>query len=486
MSFISFTRLNFNSLYKYLTGIALITLLLASSCREEDPTPVSPSEPNEHEYVNDWIRENMDFWYYWNNEIPSNPDKTKEPDVFFESLLSSEDRFSWIQDNFVELLNSLQGINKESGYEFVLYRESEGSSNVIAQIVYIKYNSPAEDAGLKRGDIVTHINNQQITTSNYQDLLGAISESHSITYKSLDLISESFGDPTTISLEAVEYAEDPNYLNNIIEINDNKIGYFVYNFFANGPSSSSKQYNDKMDEIFNAFKSSGITDLIIDLRFNSGGSESATVNLASLIGATVNDTKIFAKRQYNDGVTQAILQDPDLGEDFLKTLFTAKSQNVGSQLGGNRVYILTGSRTASASELLINGLTPYMDVFLIGDVTVGKNVGSISLYEENDPNNTWGLQPIVVKTLNSVDQSEYSNGFTPNILDEDNSVILYPLGDPAERLLSRAIEEITGVTSLGRKRTEKFHHELIGSSIDLKRRSFRLVIDTKLPAHLFE
>ncbi|MFM7851365.1 MAG: S41 family peptidase, partial [Flammeovirgaceae bacterium] len=172
----------------------------------------------------------------------------------------------------------------------------------------------------------------------------------------------------------------------------------------------------------------GITDLVVDLRFNSGGAEAATVNLASLIGKGVDNTKVFAKRQYNANLTQQILNDPNYGAAFLSTKFVNKTQNIGNMLRNGRVYILTGPRTASASELLINGLKPYMDVYLIGSTTYGKNVGSISIYEQNDPKNTWGMQPIVVKSFNSLDQSNYSNGFTPNIKDDDNGV-LAPLGD---------------------------------------------------------
>src|SRR5690606_34425313 len=102
-------------------------------------------------------------------EIPSSPNRSKAPDEFFNSLLSDDDRFSWIQENYLELLNSLQGINKEAGYEFKLYLESAGSTNVIAQVMYIKEGSlvDTENKDLMRGDVITHINGERLTTSNY-------------------------------------------------------------------------------------------------------------------------------------------------------------------------------------------------------------------------------------------------------------------------------------------------------------------------------
>jgi carboxyl-terminal processing protease len=132
--------------YKRLTTLTFSTLLIAvlvtlPACNEDDENP--------NAYVNNWIEAKMGFWYYWNTTLPSEPNKRLAPDEFFESLLNEDDRFSWIQENYQELLNSLQGVNEEAGYELVLYEESEDNTNLIAQIVYIKPSSPAEAAGLK-------------------------------------------------------------------------------------------------------------------------------------------------------------------------------------------------------------------------------------------------------------------------------------------------------------------------------------------------
>jgi C-terminal processing protease CtpA/Prc len=465
------------TLYSRLLLLSIFSVFIVVSCKEEDP---SPGGLTAHSKVNTWIFDNMKFWYLWNDQLPANPNKGLEPEAFFTSLLSNEDRFSWIQDDYQELLNSLQGISKESGYEFVLYKENESSSNVIAQIVYIKPGSPAAQAGVKRGDVITHINGQQLTTSNYRAALEDIHENHSIKYKPILIEQQTFETEKSISLSAVQYTENPNYLHSIIEVDERKVGYFVYNFFASGTDSNPATYDSEMETIFAEFKSQGITDFILDLRFNTGGSEKAATRLASLIGNGIDNTKVFAERSYNVLVEKEILDDPELGEDFLTTRFTAEASNIGSLLSGSRVYILTSSRTASASELVINGLRPFMDVFLIGDVTYGKNVGSITLNDKEDPSNKWGLQPIVVSVANSLGQSDYGNGFQPDVLHEDNSLYIYPLGDEREALLAQALGQITGIASSGRM-GRKDMKEMVGHSLDGKRRGFSLVIDQNIP-----
>lgn len=445
-------------------------MILTVACKDDESL-------GKNEYVNRWILKNMEFYYLWNEDIPNNPDKSQLPDIFFNSILSDQDRFSWIQDNYEELLNSLQGVNKEAGYEFVLYRESQGNENVIAQVVYIKAGSPASLIDLMRGDVITHINGTQMTLTNYQNLLSQINENHSIKYSRYNFSTELFEDKGTLSLTTTEFAENPNFMHQVIDAGGKKIGYYVYNFFATGPTAGSSQYINEMDAIFTEFKANGITDLIVDLRFNSGGAESATLNLASLIGKGVTSSDVFTIREYNDQVEDAILHDPDLGEDFLVQKFINKSQNVGSMLSGNKVYILTRNRTASASELLINGLKPYMEVFIIGDTTIGKNVGSISLYKENDPRNKWGMQPVVVKSYNKLNQSNYSEGFIPDIANKDNDLVVYPLGDLNENLLSIAVAEITGAGGRIERPVRKTHGKMLGTSMDRKRGRSDLLID---------
>ena len=155
-------------------------------------------------------------------------------------------------------------------------------------------------------------------------------------------------------------------------------------------------------------------------------------------------------------------------------------------IGGMNHFLLPGDASKPVDsmkyglysmELLINGLKPFMNVFLVGDTTIGKNVGSISLYEPDDPKNKWGMQPIVVKSYNSANESNYSEGFFPDIVNEDNRLSLKPLGDTDEELLSLAIDHITGGSGARRSSAARDGHISLGTSADFKRGSYNLVID---------
>ncbi|GAA5028157.1 peptidase S41 [Marivirga lumbricoides] len=447
----------------------LLTLLLIINllgCKEDDVNSETGSGSNE--YVNNWIYDEMSLYYYWNNELPGKQNTGKDPGEYFRSLLSDKDRFSWIQPNFIELLNSLQGVNKEAGYEFILYLDSNRPNGVLGHISYVKKGSPASGNNLKRGDVFTEVNGTPLTIDNYLNLLDAISETHTLTlfrYKETSNRFESLGQQ---QFSTLEFAENPNYLDTVYTVNGKKIGYYVYNFFATGPTASNTQYLQEMDEIFQNFKGEGIQHLILDLRYNGGGAESATINLASLVGANISSENIFVKRDYNEGLKQAIIDQE--GAASLNRKFIDKAANIGNSLQGPELTVLTSSRTASASELLINGLLPFMDIYIIGDTTVGKNVGSTTFYEEDNPENTWGMQPIITKSFNSLNNSDYDKGFIPNIALKDNDLVVKQLGDQEEFLLNAAINYITAGSPLARKESAKsFPSKSIYSSISNKR-----------------
>ncbi|POY38525.1 peptidase S41 [Solitalea longa] len=459
------------SMLRIYGALIVLATTLILSCKKDDP------KPNQYQEVNNWIDDNMRYLYYWTDKIPSKTDKNLDPEKYFESLLyKTEDRFSWIQESASDLQNSLNGVTKSVGFELKLYTTGVGS-NIIGHIMYVLPSSPAAKAGLKRGDIISKVNGTQLNTSNYYDLLFGL-ESFSVTTSTLS--NGLFVDKETKSLVALEIEEDPVFLDSVYTFNNKKVGYFVYNQFVADPGNDTKKYDKKMDEVFGRFKSKGVTDLVLDLRFNTGGLVTSSTLLASLIVKDLDASKVFYKKQYNAQVTKEILNDPSLGADFLLGKFIAKANNIGNSI--NKLYVLTGNHTASASELLINGLKPYMTVVLIGAKTYGKNVGSITVTDETGKIK-WGMQPIVTKSFNSLGKSDYSTGFVPDIEDLDNRLDLKPLGDINEVLLNKALVQITGNVVTSAKATESartlsaFNLKEIAFSIDRKPMAFKSLHD---------
>lgn len=443
--------------------VFILACLGFSSCREETEEERKQKENN---YVNHWIYDEMSTYYFWNDHIPARPDFRLNPKDFFESICywydedtnPDGDRFSWIQENFVDLMNSLSGVNSdEIGFEFMLYAISE-KGDIVGEIQYIKENTPAQHNGLKRGQFFTEINGITLTRSNYYELLTGLKGDFSITLHDVYVNDDGFIELMTPEVKSIStvpnYADYPIFLDTVYTINNKNIGYLVYNFFADDPNNGTLKYDIDLANVFSKFQQENVNNMIVDLRYNSGGSSQASAYLASMLVKNLSAQHIFLKAEYNSIVTQAIIKQKEesiLYLNFAEKITTESAQYPIPNIGDNlqNLIILTGQNTASASEMVINGLKPYMDVTLLGDTTVGKNVGSQTFYDEgNTKKNKWGIQPIIIKLYNSDNQSDFTAGFIPDILDLDYYFPKYDLGDLREGMLSNAIGYITGSSAL--------------------------------------
>ncbi len=472
-----------------LLSVALGAALL-SACKEPQvelkspttttTTPTSTTGALTDREVNNWVLDSMRIYYYWNNRIPATPNLNQDPARFFESIVyrwdrtlrPDGDRFSWIQQSVDELKNSLQGIVRATGMEFQLYRWPSGTNNVIGQVLYVQPNSPAVRAGVKRGDIFTGVNGQTLTISNYQALLFNDATSQAFTFATI-ASNNTTTNPQTRTIDQVQLVTDPVYKDSVYTIGSRKIGYFVYNQFITGPNGpSDASYDTKVDNVFAKFKAQGVNELVLDLRYNPGGYTSSARNLASLIGKGINTNEVFYRQEYNAELTRAF--------GSTQVRFLNKPQNIGANL--NRVFVLTTSRTASASELIINGLKPFMTVQVIGDTTSGKNVASITIEDKRKPRRiNWGMQPIIAKSYNKLGQSDYTAGFAPDQVVFE-PLVLAQLGDiNNEPLLRAAVARITGSSPGGRIASPAKTLFSIGSSIDRKAGGSNMFID-KLPS----
>src|SRR5690606_11567216 len=179
------------------------------------------------------------------------------------------------------------------------------------------------------------------------------------------------------------------------------------------------------NQAFGSLKVQNITHLVLDLRYNSGGSIATATKLASMITGQFTG-QVFAKEQWNSKMHPHYEQ---VNPQNLVSRFTASIGNAPiNDLQLTTVYVLTSASTASASELVINGLKPYIDVVQIGDYTTGKNVGSVTLYDspsfgkrDRNPNHFYAMQPIVLKVVNKDGFGDYQqNGLAPDVLHPAN------------------------------------------------------------------
>lgn len=408
-----------------------------------------------NQYVNEWIYQNMSMLYYWNTTLPEHKATTQDPSAYFVTLKNKDDRFSAIFDNYEEILNRLNGVNSSDvGFEFQLYRESSANENVIGIVLYVKPGTSAKTTGIKRGDIFRKINGTQITTANYSNLMNYFYDAtSSVNVTFSDYVDYVFYDKPAVSInKATNYQENPVFLDTVYTIQSKKIGYLVYNFFTNDAGDGSLQYDLKLNNVFGRFKAQNINELVVDLRYNSGGMMSSAIRLGSMMVPNLTTSKVFTYTEYNQNYTDYFNSSefkkdyPGVNpftDNFATTISTVAIQNVGNNI--QRIYFITGQNTASASEMVINGLKPYLPCILIGDTTVGKNVGSTLVHDEDNVNNQWAFMPIILKYFNKDHLSDFTQGFAPDYYLKDDYKHL--LGDTNEALLAKAITLITGAQS---------------------------------------
>jgi C-terminal processing protease CtpA/Prc len=447
--------------FKYILPLFL-AFITFQACQDMDDVLIKAPQNVE---VQDFIWKGLNQYYLWQADVPNladdrfaNQTQLNEflngyplPEDLFAALRVDKtiDRFSWIVSDYLELEGQLQGTTKNDGVDFGLYLKQTGSQEIFGWVRYIILNSDASTKSIKRGDLFYGVNGIQLTTSNYQTLLAQ--ENYTLNLADYNGGAISPNGKSVVLTKSV-LAENPILLNTVITSGTNKIGYLMYNgFYAN--------YDTDLNTAFGALKSQGVTDLVLDLRYNGGGSVATSARLASMITGQFTG-QVFAKQQWNSKIQSYFDTN---NPDDLKNFFTDKIGTTPiNSLNLSKIYILTSKSTASASELVVNGLKPYITVVQIGDVTVGKNVGSVTLYDSptfgatnRNPNHRYAMQPLVLKIVNSVGFGDYFNGLTPTFALKENLVNLGILGNETEPLLSAAIGKITGTGKMIQQSTGK-------------------------------
>ena len=357
--------------------------------------------------------------YLWYNQIPANfnAQTYEDPNAVMEGIrqYSNEPGFSTPVDKWsfamkkTEWDNLSNGVSGDFGINVFFFKEGD------LRVTSVERSSPAGAAGVRRGWRISKINGStDITTSNANFISNAVwnSSTGDFTFVKPD------GSTVDLKLKSASYQEHPVYLDSIYTINSKKIGYFSFNSFL---GDTTELYNE-FARVFNGFAAAGITDLVVDLRYNGGGYVTVQEKLANWLAPASASGQLMMKEQFNDKYTQYNTTD--------------YFQKLGS-LNLPRIYFIVSHNTASASELLINNLKPFLDVQLVGpSKTYGKPVGFFPI-----PASDWYIFPVSFRSTNKNGQGNYFNGMDLNNqvadgLDKD-------WGDITESCLQTVLSNIT-------------------------------------------
>ena len=378
----------------------------------------SCKKAKEIEYQNSWNMANeevfhiMKEWYYWDYTLPADADMSSysTPQDAMNSLTyKTYDKWSFVITK--EEYNNYFFGNSAIAYGFSIDENQKGQLAVST----ISKNSPADQAGLKRGYIISRINGQN--TSGIRDFSQFCPSTINESIR-LDVVNDD-GQTKHLTINAgyINIETVPVY--KTINTANGKYGYIdIESFVEKTPSS--------IQEAFNYFKTENIKHLIIDLRNNGGGLlTGAEYLIEQLVPSTAKDMPMYSLK-YNYAKSQSY-------KDVTYKIKSTSSMNL------DQIFFLTSEYTASASEMVINCIEPYKHCVQIGGTTHGKPVGMSTFFYDD-----WAISPIMFSIYNKNGEGDYFSGIDPDVFVKAN--FNYELGDSSESLLNAALNYKTSAT----------------------------------------
>ena len=384
-------------------GITVALLCPWTAAAQSGPTNCSVTSQNIY------VRDVLTTYYYWYQHLPNvNVANYSSPEALLDAL-----RYRPVDASFSYIQSAAANDAFYSDSQVIKYGFTQYVSATDLLVLEVWSGSPAEDAGLRRGDrirrvngqtVASHVSNGTLTTAFGPDVEG----------QSVTIEFEKPGGEVRQAQMTKRIVTIPTVsLTQVVDVDGRKVGYLFFRNFVR-PSI------DALNEAFAAMKAAGATELVLDVRYNGGGLVDVAVHLASLIGGTRTNGQVLLNWVHNDKV------GPTLNK--VTRFIDAPEQAMNLQ----RLVVITTRSSASASELIINALRPYMPVAVIGDTTYGKPVGQYG----------WTfcdkvLAAVAFSLKNANQEGDFFDGIAPTCTAADDPT--HQLGDPAEGSYAEAL-----------------------------------------------
>ena len=367
---------------------------------------------------NIWVRDQLNTYYYWYQFMPAgvNPASFNSPESYLEAV-----RYRPIDNTFSFITSAASNDAFYSDSQFIGYGFGNQTTTTGIRVLQVYDDSPASEAGLSRGDFITSVNGRTVPAMIADGTIGGAFGAAEIGVATTIEWETQSGERRNARMVKRLVTIPTVSLTSVVDIDGRRVGYLFFRNFVE-PSKAA------LTEAFAALKAAGATELVLDLRYNGGGQVDVAVQLASLIGGTRTNGQVMLNYVHNDRI------GPILDK---ATRFATLEQALNLQ----RLVVITTRGSASASELVINSLRPYIPVTIIGDTTYGKPVGQYGLRFCDKV-----LYPVAFSIKNANFEGDFFDGLAVDCAAGDDYT--HQLGDSAEASFAEALTFIrTGACS---------------------------------------
>ncbi len=392
--------------------VSILLSLIMVGCTDEYELPSSGSTggdgETEYDEVTAWMDGVLSYYYLYNEEYNElSRDLTLSYSSFLNTTLTqmTTNVLDYKDGSIYSYITRAASTKSATRLSTSKYKELSLGFAVVGTITYsntervglaiyaVTDGSPLYEAGARRGDCILQVNDVTLTMSNvYSYATALLSPSEGETYKLL------MDDAQTLSVTAEYIYCSPILKHDIYEVGSTKVGYISYLSFD-------AAYDDDLLDVIADFKANGVTEMILDMRFNGGGYVDTSNKLTTAIAGQASENKIFTNYTYNPSRGTSVVGFKSGLSDYYLNL--------------DRLYCVVSGYTASASELVVNALAGIdIEVILIGDTTKGKNV-AMEVFTKTYDGWDYTFAPITIALSNAKGEGDYSSGFVPDYPRDD-------------------------------------------------------------------